>query len=199
LAITRGTQVKVSFEKKNDFSCFMLDPQTTLAYTLSMKLSLTISGLFLITAVVCFGLLFSDVDYVAPTETTTPQTVHVVQPIQQLGIVQLHQDITATYTIFNTSSKPILLMEPRKSCTCYEAFLDQKEVAPGTKATLTIRLNTRDRRGLRSESVIIPYRCEDLTEELYAHLKFTGQGDFDTQPSMITLSRDSARPNITNT
>jgi hypothetical protein len=155
-----------------------------------MKQTVLLACLLGLTSLGCLGYVL-----LAPAQSEVVELpryargVHVAETIKNLGLVKLDTTISQTFNIVNDTPDALTLAEPTKSCSCYEATLSQKDLAPGETATLTMVLNTRDRRGPRSETVVVGYsQPNGKTGSLPAHLQFIGQGEFEAEPLMVTIT-----------
>jgi hypothetical protein len=133
---------------------------------------------------------------VAPAPPVAPGGVHFLEPQLQLGTVPPNEKISGSFTLVNDTSQPIDLCEPFKSCSCADASLDRRSLAPGERCPLTVVIQTGGRRGRRAETVSVIYTDPGGANprQLIARILFEVKGVFEVDPPQVTLT--SAQPKV---
>jgi len=131
---------------------------------------------------------------VPPAPPVAPAGVRLVEPQLQLGTVPPNEQIRGSFTLVNDTDQPIDLCEPFKSCSCADAYLDRRSLAPGERCPLTVVVMTGSRRGRRAETVGLTYTDPGGSKprQLIAKVLFEVKGVFEVDPPRVTLS--SAEP-----
>jgi hypothetical protein len=55
-----------------------------------------------------------------------------------LGTVRLNERVAGAFTIVNDTDRTISLFDPFKSCSCTEANVERRTLAPGERCSLTV-------------------------------------------------------------
>lgn len=128
---------------------------------------------------------------VQPSPPVAPAGVHLLEPQLQLGAVPPNEQICGSFTIVNDTDQAVALYEPFKSCSCAEASLVRRSLAPGERCTLKVAIRTGSRRGRRAETVGVLYSDPDgpNPRQLIARVLFEVKGVFEVDPPQVTLTR----------
>ena len=160
-----------------------------------MKSLIALSAAFAFISVFAFAKWVrspSDAPSVLPTATAE---VHFLEQELQLGTVRLNEQIGGSLTILNDTDQPVVLCEPFKSCSCTEASLDRRTLAPRDRCSLTVAVQTGNRRGKRAEAVSVVCTAPDGSNarQLVGRVLFEVKGVFEVEPGQVSLTRAEPR------
>ena len=121
--------------------------------------------------------------------------VHLLEPELRLGVVRLNEQIRGSFTLVNDTDRPVTLCEPFKSCSCTDALLERRSLVPGERCSLTVTIQTGNRRGPRAETVSVVYSDPDGSNarQLFARVSFETKGVFEVDPPQVVLTRAEPR------
>lgn len=128
---------------------------------------------------------------IAPSPQPVRSGVHLLEPEQNLGIVGLNETRSGSFTVVNDTDQPITLGEPLKSCSCANAVLDRRELAPGEQCSLTFTIQTGSRRVPRVETIALLFTTAGSADpkQLLARVYFIPKGVFEVEPADVVLTR----------
>ena len=131
-----------------------------------------------------------------PPETGT---VHVSEPVVDLGRVGLNQTVGGSFAVVNDSPHAITFGQIAKSCACTTAELSVGELPPGGRAEVKFQVRTGDRRGGRLESVAVPFRTTpgEPEELVFAKVAFVPTGVIDVDTPEVVLTRRDPKAVLT--
>ncbi len=122
-----------------------------------------------------------------------PATVYLLEPEKNLGVVGLNEEIHGSFTIVNGTSKSVVLSEPMKSCSCTNAALEKRSLAPGERCSLGYTIKTGSRRVPRVETIGLTCTFDDgEARQFFAKIYFIPKGVFEIEPAEVVLT--SERP-----
>ena len=84
--------------------------------------------------------------------------------VHDFGPVGQNQSLTTSFTITNGHTVPVEIVHVHKGCSCAEAEVEPKLLAPGAAGTLKVLWKTGQGRGRAGENILLMYqsRAADL-------------------------------------
>jgi hypothetical protein len=98
---------------------------------------------------------------------------------------------THTFTITNTTSKPVHIASVRVSCGCLSTALQRTDLAPGQEAALVVNMDTRRFRGFWSKVVYVRFDQPD-SEEVKLSVAATSRDDITFTPDGLVFDKVAA-------
>lgn len=136
-----------------------------------------LGGLSLVASITCAWLALP-----RPSEALV-----AVSPVRDLGEVPQGATVAAEFGLVNRCREPIRIEEVLKGCDCVSPKVAKESLGPGERTTLTLRWETRARRGPSVTRMSVLYARKDGTKEITPlEIKADVIPDYDVQaPDMV--------------
>lgn len=111
----------------------------------------------------------------------------------------MNETIGSAFTIVNETSRTVTLLDPFKSCSCTDAQVDRRTLAPGERCSLKVSVSTGSKRGKRAETVSVVATDPDGSNQhqFVGRVLFEVKGVFEVDPLQLTLTRAEPRASFT--
>jgi hypothetical protein len=92
-------------------------------------------------------------------ETAVPEgpvtTIEFEETTYHFGSIQEGTEVTQVFTFTNTGLEPLILSNARGSCGCTVPKWPMEPIMPGETASITVKFNSKNKKGKRNQKVTI--------------------------------------------
>lgn len=123
--------------------------------------------IFLLTCMLAIGFSsFAQSKTDAILDVSTLTTIEFEEPVFNWGKIEQGEIIQNVFTFKNTGHDPLIISNAKGSCGCTVPRWPKEPIMPGESATLLVRFDSNNKKGLQSKRVTITTNTEPINTYL---------------------------------